>query len=191
MKLAILRGYMKIVSILWIWTLRLILTLFTQWKIKKSIPTDRMNQIKREICELREKIKTIEDVEKELGNFKWVSDPIGGAWDYSPDIITFLYNSKRDDCDGAGYYCRWLFGVIGKVGTVFSLVSKDPLLSRSHVICAVEIDKGKYFLYSNGDKIIPEEGSYFISVEHAANYYRKIAERMGTIYYPWYITIPY
>lgn len=93
---------LKILAIIYINTLRRWMTWWTNKKIRAGITPSELYDLDQKIADLKKKIKTTADVMYELRKFRWVSDPLMGLWDYSPDIYTFLHNSYKDDCI-AGY----------------------------------------------------------------------------------------
>lgn len=87
----------------------------------------------------KRKIKTIEDVKKEISRFKWKKEKV----DWVPWVITILHRQLKDDCDGAAVYGKFLFEECLKFSTdIYSLYRKDG----GH---AVAITKDKIFMISN------------------------------------------
>lgn len=143
----------KIFAILFIYSFRLIGSLFFRgcyWlKYKFSKNKEKYdNEIKR----LKSVCINKKQIDKELKIFQWVNDPIEGLIDWSPSIYSFLINEKKDDCDGAGFYTRWLFKNCSKENgkvKIISLISKFPFIGASHVIAILKYEN-KFFVYSNG-----------------------------------------
>ena len=176
----------KILSYSYIYSIRLLQSLLFQgfyWlRYKLSKNKEKIdNEIKRLKNTCNNKLK----IDKELRSFKWVSDPIEGLIDWTPSIYSFLLNEKKDDCDGAGFYTKWLFKNCSKEGKVkvISLISKNPLISASHVIAILKY-QDKFYLYSNGFSL-PKN---FDSEKEAINYYRK---KVGIKYFKDYAKICY
>jgi hypothetical protein len=112
----------------------------------------RNKEVNAEILRLKSTVFTVSDVERELKAFKWVSDPMMGVVDWSPNIYSFIFKNKQDDCDGAAAFTKWLFDAINLPCTVVSLVSKKPFIVDSHVIAISKISNTEYALYSNGNR---------------------------------------
>lgn len=180
-----------ILAQIYINTIRRITTFWMRNSVKMKMNDMDKIMIANEIADLKMKTKTTLDVVKELKSFKWVSDPIGGLLDWSPDIECFLYNKKEDDCDGAAYYTKWLFDIIGKESHIYSLISEKPFLTKSHVICVVlELDN-KWMIFSNGYQYKER----FATIEEAMKFYiqtnNKTLEGKDFNYYDFYCEINY
>jgi hypothetical protein len=179
---------LKIIVVLYVNTIRRWMTWWTNNKIQKKMTNEDIFNVKSKIETLKSKIKTTADIIIELQNFRWVSDPIMGIWDYSPTIETFLYHNKKDDCDGAAFYTKYLFELIGgRQITIVSLLSKKPILSKSHVIAIVQDLDQKFYIYSNGYRYKQN----FDTIEDCISFYKQENEKTDLKYFDFYVEINY
>ena len=117
-------------------------------------------------------ILCIEDINVEYSKFTYQYDglvkgtSIFAKWPtWIPLILVFIYRSKRDNCDGADRYCRWLFKVMGKKSDILKAIKAKQViyvptrlsfksLTRVHYFNIVgnqyELENDKYLCYSNG-----------------------------------------
>jgi hypothetical protein len=139
--------------------------------------------VQSEIQRLNKTIKNFEDIITEGRKFNWVSDPGKGVVDWSPNIISFLIRNKQDDCDGSGYYIKYLCNLINIPCKTVSLLSKKPFFIDSHVINFVYYNN-QIHLFSNGTKA----WETFTNELDAIRWYNEIS---GTEYFEWFVEIKY
>lgn len=104
-----------------------------------------IHQLKKTLVEKKElktNIKTLLDVGIEITKFTWSEDKPKFI-DWNPWIITFINRNKKDDCDGAAVYGKWLFKCVGFKASLYRLIS-----SKSAHIIAITEDK-KYMISNN------------------------------------------
>jgi len=85
----------------------------------------RLNKLKSIFYEkenLKNSIKTVDDIKRSLSEFQWTSDKIR---DWFPWVITLINNNYKDDCDGAAILSKFLFEQIGIIGKILSLLGEE------------------------------------------------------------------
>jgi hypothetical protein len=117
---------------------------FCVW-IKSWFYTEKRKAAYLEYVRLKNAIKSVEDIERELQNFSWRRDRY---IDWQPWICIFLFRGKRDDCDGAAKFTQWLFSLINRHAKIVILIGTKGVGNHAVVIAPSNC------LYSNGKKIL-------------------------------------
>jgi hypothetical protein len=66
-----------------------------------------------------------------MENFKWQADVVG---DWTPWVLTVVYNEFEDDCDGAANLAKWWFKEHGVEAEILNLYSA----TEGHAICVTK-----------------------------------------------------
>jgi len=89
-------------------------------------------------------------VREEIRRWNPIRDKVG---DWRPWVITFLARGRKDDCDGAAIFGKWLFELIGYEADIYSLMSE----SGSHAIAVTRATSGVRYLVTNNELLrIPD-----------------------------------
>jgi hypothetical protein len=122
-----------------------------------------------EYIRLKNTVKSVEDIEKELQNFTWRKDRY---IDWMPWICVFLFRGKRDDCDGVAKFTQWLFSLINQRAKIVILIGMKGIENHAVVISS------NYCIYSNGRKILCS-----FSEKVALNCYKNGQNEWGIVFY--------
>lgn len=85
-----------------------------------------------------------------MKEYKWKSDPLGGAIDWSPWPLTIINKNEQDDCDGAARLGRWMCKFSKDVEFANEYILVDGWDVRSaHVVCIGRLkDSMKWFCFN-------------------------------------------
>jgi hypothetical protein len=116
----------------------------TSW-LKMTLHPLKKLAVKKELLRLINSVKDISDIDRELLKFRWTKDR---CIDWKPWISVFLYRDKRDDCDGAAAYTKFLCDLAKVEAEVIVLIGIG-WKTENHAVCLVGL-RGVARLYSNG-----------------------------------------
>jgi hypothetical protein len=74
-----------------------------------------------EKADIDDEVKSMTDVREFVGKIIHTPDKFK---DWRPWIITLIDSGFKDDCDGAAVFGKWLFGLFGIKGKIYSLRGK-------------------------------------------------------------------